>query len=81
MDCNPEYKESVQKLVEDVGLDGFVEFVGPVPHSELNRQYAWADVFLFASLFENWGMVLHEAVATGLPCITTNVGCVPSVCT
>lgn len=46
-------------------------FVGAVPRSEVLRQYRWADVFCFPSITEGSAAVTYEALATGLPVVTT----------
>jgi glycosyltransferase involved in cell wall biosynthesis len=48
-----------------------VEVVGPVPRSEILKQYAWADVFFLPSLCEGSATVTYEALACGLPVVTT----------
>ncbi len=48
-----------------------VEIAGPVARSEIRRHYAWADVFLLPSLCEGSATVIYEAVASGLPVVTT----------
>jgi glycosyltransferase involved in cell wall biosynthesis len=48
-----------------------VELVGAVPRSTMPRQYHAADVLVLPSISEGYGWVTHEAMATGLPVITT----------
>jgi glycosyltransferase involved in cell wall biosynthesis len=51
------------------------DIIGPVPRSQVWAHYAWADVFVLPTLSEGSANVLHEALAAGLPVITTpNVG-------
>ncbi len=38
-----------------------------------------ADVYILSSNYEGWGRVLIEAMVSGLPCITTDVGCAGEV--
>lgn len=58
-------------------LEQLVELTGLVPRSEIMRHYAWADIFLFPSICDGFGMVLIEALSAGLPIITTpNTGVV-----
>lgn len=45
--------------------------IPPVPHSTLNRYFTHASVFVFPSLVEGFGLVLLEAMACGIPVITT----------
>ena len=45
--------------------------MGRLPHSRLGELYRTADVFVFPSLFEGFGKVVLEALASGLPVITT----------
>jgi glycosyltransferase involved in cell wall biosynthesis len=48
-----------------------VRLTGSVPHSTLNEYYSSASVFIFPSLVEGFGLVLLEAMACGIPIITT----------
>ena len=43
----------------------------PLPHSEVHRVFAEADVFVYPSLHEGSALAIHEALACGLPVITT----------
>jgi glycosyltransferase involved in cell wall biosynthesis len=52
-------------------LKEHVHVLGRVPRSEIQRQYAWADVFLLPSLCEGSATVVYEALAAGLPVICT----------
>lgn len=44
-----------------------VRFFGPMPHAELAQHYRLADVFVFPSLTDTFGLVLLEAMACGCP--------------
>lgn len=48
-----------------------VHLVGHRDRDELSRLYAEADVFVFPSVSDPWGLVLNEAMASGLPVVTT----------
>ncbi|HLY41329.1 MAG TPA: glycosyltransferase family 4 protein [Terracidiphilus sp.] len=48
-----------------------VDLVGIVPRTEVRAHFEWADVFLFPSICDGFGVVLLEALAAGLPIITT----------
>ncbi|HEY8588300.1 MAG TPA: glycosyltransferase family 4 protein [Naasia sp.] len=56
-----------------------VEFTGPMGHEEVLRLYRWADVFCLPSLSEGLPVVLMEALASGLPVITTPVAGIPEL--
>ena len=48
-----------------------IHLIGNVPRIEISPHFQWADVFLFPSLCDGFGIVLVEALAAGLPVITT----------
>ena len=60
----------LRQTVVDRGLQGCVQFIGYLDRrTELPACYAAADVFAFASRTETQGLVLLEAMATGLPVV------------
>jgi glycosyltransferase involved in cell wall biosynthesis len=61
-------------LDTDLLLPGFIQY------RKLPAYYALADVFVHASTTEQWGLVVNEAMATGLPVIVSSrCGCVPDL--
>jgi len=65
---------SLQREAGRLGLDAGVHFVGYLDRKgELLDCYAAADAFVFASRTETQGLVLLEAMAVGLPVISTAV--------
>jgi len=57
-----------------------VEWRKSLPDSELPRLYAQADLFLFASLGEGFGLPPLEAMAAGAPVVTSGITSLPEVC-
>lgn len=58
-------------------LSAAIELAGPVPRSALQNVYDWADVLVLPSLSEGSANVCYEALACGLPVVTTpNAGSV-----
>ncbi len=73
------------RLIGSVGVSGtaaqelrrHVQLPGPIPRTEIVKQFAWADVFLLPSLCEGSATVTYEALRCGLPVICTpNTGSV-----
>jgi glycosyltransferase involved in cell wall biosynthesis len=58
-----------------------VKIIGKVPNTELARIMAESDVFVFPSYFEGFGLVLLEAMAAGLPVLTTTATAGPDTIT
>lgn len=49
------------------------EFVGEVPHDKIQEEYQRADIFCLPSYHESFGIVILEALACGLPVVTTKL--------
>ncbi|HMW65167.1 MAG TPA: glycosyltransferase family 4 protein, partial [Accumulibacter sp.] len=60
--------------VERLALQDRVVFCGPVAPERLHVYYSAANVFALATRFEGWANVFLEAMACGLPVVTTLVG-------
>ena len=73
-DRSAEALASLQAAVRDTGLGDRIALAGPLGAAELDRHYACADIFLMPSLYEGYGMALAEAMARGLPIISTTGG-------
>ncbi len=68
------YREKCLALAGELGLlDEGITLVGTVPDTELPAWYHAADAFAFPSVTEGWGLVVLEAMAAGLPVVTSDV--------
>jgi len=62
-----------------LGLAQLVHFTGYVADEDLSALYSAAELFVFPSLYEGFGLPPLEAMACGTPVITTNVSSLPEV--
>ena len=58
-------------------LSESIRYLGPVSYRELPARYAASDAFIFGSTCETFGMVLLEAMACGLPILSSNRSSMP----
>lgn len=65
--------DSLAEQIERLGLADRIELVGPVGQDEILAHYHWADVFCLPSFQEGLPVVLMEALATGIPVVTTRI--------
>jgi glycosyltransferase involved in cell wall biosynthesis len=65
---------SLQKRVDALDLTSRIVFKGALSPEQVERAYHEADVFILTSQLEGYGMVLTEALAHGLPVISTRTG-------
>ena len=68
------YLNELTQLTKQLNLENKVTFVGKKTPLELKTIYQSADIFVYPSLYENFGQPLLEAAAHGLPLISTSVG-------
>jgi glycosyltransferase involved in cell wall biosynthesis len=59
------------------GLSNRVAVLGAVPFERVIELYLASDIFVLSSRFEGYGMALAEALAHGLPIISTTAGAIP----
>lgn len=73
----PEYARTVSTLASALELGDRVTFLGELAMAALDRVYHTSSVFVLASHYEGYGMALTEAMARGLPVVSTTGGAIP----
>lgn len=71
--------ESIFRLVDQLGLQKQVIFLENVGDADLPALYSAADLFLFLSLYEGFGIPLLEAMACGTPVVAAQTASLPEV--
>jgi glycosyltransferase involved in cell wall biosynthesis len=73
-------RATLNSQLSTLNLNEHVHLPGFKPYDELPVYYALASAFVHASTTEQWGLVVNEAIASGLPVIVSDrCGCVPEV--
>ncbi|MBF0226198.1 MAG: glycosyltransferase family 4 protein [Desulfobacterales bacterium] len=75
----PKKDGKILRLVKRLNINKHVTFTGRIDHAEFVRQYAKATVAVVPSLYEGFGLPAGEAMACGVPVISTNAGALPEV--
>jgi glycosyltransferase involved in cell wall biosynthesis len=73
------FYQEIFARVADLGLAEHVIFPGFVPAEELPWWYRGAEIFVYPSLFEGFGLPVLEAMACGTPTITSRASSLPEV--
>jgi glycosyltransferase involved in cell wall biosynthesis len=73
------YPEEIRSLTGELGLRDRVIFTGFVPDDHLPLFYNGAQIFVYPSTYEGFGLPVLEAMACGAPVITTSGTSIPEV--
>jgi glycosyltransferase involved in cell wall biosynthesis len=74
---NPTAAAQLDADIEAYGLRDRVAVLGAVPPERITELFLATDLFVLASRFEGYGMALAEAIAHGLPVVSTMAGAIP----
>jgi len=69
----------IENLIRELGTGNAVIFTGRIKNEEFVRQYARAAVAVVPSLYEGFGLPVGEAMACGVPVVSTTGGALPEV--
>ena len=75
----PRNRNRVEALISALELDGCVQRPGVVPEEDLPGLYAGADAFLYPTLYEGFGLPVIEAMACGVPVLTSSTSALQEV--
>ncbi len=65
------HQKEIVSLVRELGLEENISFIGPVNDSDKWQWYVDSDIFMLPSFNENFGIVIAEAMASGVPVLTS----------
>ncbi len=75
----PKKKSELIKLIRELDLGRLITFTGRINNGEFVRQYGRATIAVVPSMYEGFGLPAGEAMACGLPVISTTGGALPEV--
>ena len=75
----PKENGDMVKLIKELGISNRINFTGRIDDREFVRQYARATVAVVPSVYEGFGLPVGEAMACGVPVISTTGGALPEV--
>jgi glycosyltransferase involved in cell wall biosynthesis len=73
--CN----KSIQKKIIESGLENSIEVYGEISPESIATFFSDADIYLSSTIYEPFGIVFIEAMATGLPIVAPSVGGIPEI--
>jgi alpha-1,3-rhamnosyl/mannosyltransferase len=71
--------ESVEGTIRAAESEGWLRFLGFVPQADLPIVYAGARAFAYPSRYEGFGLPVVEAMASGVPVVTSSVSCLQEI--
>jgi glycosyltransferase involved in cell wall biosynthesis len=76
---SPETVAGLRAQLHALGLEQRIALVGEVHERALRQLYAAADLFVLPTRYEGYGMAVAEALAHGLPVVSTRAGAIPEL--
>jgi glycosyltransferase involved in cell wall biosynthesis len=77
--ARPKAGGDTEALIKHLGLLDHIRFVGDASHEEINRLYAESAVAVVPSLYEGFGLPAVEAMAAGIPLVSSDGGALAEV--
>ena len=77
--ARPKPGGDTEALIKDLGLADHIRFVGDASHEDINRLYAESAVAVVPSLYEGFGLPAVEAMAAGVPLVSSDGGALAEV--
>ena len=75
----PKKNGGIEKFIRKLNIEEVITFTGRIDNNEFVQQYARAAVAVIPSVYEGFGLPAGEAMACGLPVISTTGGALPEV--
>src|SRR5262249_9427317 len=76
---SPDTVADLRQQLRRTGLEERVELIGELTGDALEAAFHAADLFVLATRHEGYGMVVAEAIARGIPVISTTTGAIPEL--
>jgi len=76
---SPKKHGGIEKRIRALDIGHLIQFTGRIGHDEFVRQYARASIAVIPSIYEGFGIPAGEAMACGVPVISTTGGALPEV--
>jgi glycosyltransferase involved in cell wall biosynthesis len=73
------YLEELRALARSLGVEDRVRFLSGAPLADLAALYRLAEIVVYPSIFEGFGIPILEALCSGTPVVTSRGGCFPEV--
>ncbi len=73
------YFGTIQRKISELRLDARVLLPGHIPHNDLAAMYVLSEAFVYPSFYEGFGLTPLEALACGVPVVTSRVASIPEV--
>ena len=75
----PKKEGGIVRLVRKLGIGRYITFTGHISDKQFVREYAKATLAVVPSVYEGFGLPVGEAMACGVPVISTTGGALPEV--